>query len=227
MEETTVLYQIDKNSYQELMEEAQKLAHFGGWEVNIITGAVKWSSEMYNLLGYDPLLTEATFNNFIKKLHREDILYVKRNLKKLLSVPSTETYDFRIVNKDDGTIKYLRTGIVVKRNKNGRAIAMTGFSQDITEKRLAEKKIENVNRELNTFFKVIDDVFFSVDVQANKLIQVSQGCEKLFGYSVSEIQADFGIWDRALHPDDRETIARGNGQLASGETIVSQYPHHP
>jgi len=160
MEEAIVLQEVDKNSYQELMEEAQRLAHFGGWEVNLITGAAKWSTEMFHMLGYDPLVTEATFKNFIKKLHVEDILYVKRNLKTLLRFHSTDTYDFRIVNKDDGSIRYLRTGIIVKRNTKGLAISMTGFSQDITEQKLAEKKIENVNRELNTFFTIIDDVFF-------------------------------------------------------------------
>ncbi len=113
MEETDVLYHVDNSSYHELMEEAQRLAHFGAWEVNIITGAVKWSSEMYHMLGYDPRETEATFNNFIKKLHREDILYVKKNLENLLRYPSDDTYDFRVVDKVDGSIRYLRTGIVV------------------------------------------------------------------------------------------------------------------
>jgi PAS domain S-box-containing protein len=223
MEETNVLHEVDKNSYQELMEEAQRLAHFGGWEVNLLTGAVKWSSEMYQMLGYDPLVTEATFNNFIKKLHREDILYVKKNLETLLRFHSTKTYDFRIINKNDSTIKYLRTGIIVKRNDKGIAIGMTGFSHDITEQKLAEKKTENINRELNTFFKIIDDVFFSVDIPAFKLIQISHGCEKLYGYTIDELQAGFSLWFKIFHPGDNEIIAAGDIKLTRGETIVIQY----
>jgi PAS domain S-box-containing protein len=223
MEETNVLQEVDKNSYQEWMEEAQRLAHFGGWEVNLLTGAVKWSSEMYQMLGYDPMLTEATFKNFIKKLHREDALYVKKNLETLLRFHSTGTYDFRIVNKSDSSIKYLRTGIIVKRDENGLAISMTGFSQDITEQKLAEKKTENINRELNTFFKIIDDVLFSVDIIAFKFIHISHGCQKLYGYSQEEMQADYSLWFKIFHPDDQEIITRGNKQLAAGETIISQY----
>ncbi len=223
MEETTVLQKVDKDSYQELMEEAQRLAHFGGWEVNLITGAVKWSSEMFQMLGYDPLITKATFKNFIKKLHVEDILYVKRNLKTLLRFHSTDTYDFRIVNKDDGSIRYLRTGIIVKRNTKGRAISMTGFSQDITEQKLAEKRIENINKELNTFFKIIDDVFFSIDTIAYKFLQVSQGCAKLTGYSQEELLADFNLSLKVFHPDDSRIIDAGNIKLAKGETVVLQY----
>ena len=223
MEETNVLQEVDRNSYQELMEEAQRLAHFGGWEVNLLTGAVKWSSEMYQMLGYDPLITQATFNNFIKKLHREDILYVKKNLETLLKFPSTDTYDFRIVNKNDGSVKYLRTGIIVKRNQRGRAVSMTGFSQDITAQKLAEKKIEDINRELNTFFQIIDDVLFSVDIVAFRFIQISHGCKKLYGYSQEEMLADYSLWFKIFHPDDNALIAKGNEQLARGETIVSQY----
>jgi PAS domain S-box-containing protein len=223
MEDTNVLYHVDNSSYHELMEEAQRLAHFGAWEVNIHTGAVKWSSEMYHMLGYDPQETEATFNNFIKKLHREDILYVKKNLENLLIYPSEDTYDFRIVDKVDGSIRYLRTGIVVKRNTKGIATSMTGFSHDITAQKLAEKKIEKVNKELNTFFNVIDDVFFSVDIRQNRLIQISQACEKLYGYSDNELLADFGLWNKILHPMDRETVALGDSLLAHGETVVGQY----
>jgi PAS domain S-box-containing protein len=223
MEETHVLQEVDRNSYQELMEEAQRLARFGGWEVNLLTGAVKWSSEMYQMLGFDPLLTEATFKNFIKKLHPEDALYVKKNLEKLLRFHSSDTYDFRIINKDDGSIKYLRTGIIVKRNKKGLAISMTGFSQDITAQKLAEQKIESINAELKTFFKVIDDVFFSIDTVTFKFIHVSEACEKLFGYSQKEFLADFSLSFKIYHPDDNEIIDAGNVKLAKGETIVIQY----
>jgi PAS domain S-box-containing protein len=223
MQEANILQEVNKNSYQELMEEAQRLAHFGGWEVNLLTGAVKWSSEMYQMLGYDPLVTEATFKNFIKKLHREDALYVKENLETLLRFHSSNTYDFRIINTDDDSIKYLRTGIIVKRNKRGLAISMTGFSQDITGQKIAEQKIESINRELKTFFKVIDDVFFSIDSVAYKFIQVSEGCEKLFGYSQEAFLADFSLASKIFHPDDNDIIEAGNVRLAKGETIVIQY----
>ncbi len=100
---------------------------------------------------------------------------------------------------------------------------MTGFSQDITEQKLAEKKIDHVNRELHTFFKIIDDVFFSVDTVASKFIHISHGCEKLYGYSLEQMQADYSLWFKIFHPDDLEIITEGNKQLANGETIVSQY----
>jgi len=223
MEEGTILNDPDNNFYQELMKEAEQLAHFGGWEVNLLSGEVKWSSEMYNLLGYDHLKTKSTFGNFIKKVHKDDILYIKKNLEVLLGHHSNETYDFRVINSKDGTIKYLRTGIVAKRDIYGRAISLTGFSQDITAQKLAEKKIEQTNKELNTFFNVIDDTFFSIDTICNKLIQVSQGCKKLFGYTATELQADFSLWYNAFHPDDNETIDQANIKLTGGETMVFHY----
>lgn len=223
MEETHVLYQVDQDSYHELMEEAQKLARFGAWEVNILTSAVKWSAEMYHMLGYDPLITKATFKNFIKKLHREDIAYVKANLEKLLNNHSTDTYDFRVVNSNDGSIKYLRTGIIVKRDLEGKAVSMTGFSQDITAQKLAERSIDKVNRDLNIFFNTIDDVFFSLDITNRKVIQVSYGCEKIYGYSVRELLSHYDLWMELAFPEDLEIIKNGDIRLMKGETVVNQY----
>jgi PAS domain S-box-containing protein len=223
MKETNVLQQVDDYSYQELMHEAQRLAHFGGWEVNILTGDVKWSPEMYNLLGYNPLTTKATFKNFIKKLYREDILYVKGQLERLLRMPSTDTYDFRVVDKTDDSIKYLRTGIVVKRDVNGKAVSMTGFSHDITAQKLAEQKIENVNRELKAFFQIVDDVFFSIDIRAQKIIQMSPGCEKIYGYKVNEMEASLDFVTNIVFPADHLTVTDAYIKLLKGETILSQH----
>lgn len=41
-------------SKEALMNEAQQLAHFGSWEVDIITGEVKWSDEIFRIYGYEP-----------------------------------------------------------------------------------------------------------------------------------------------------------------------------
>jgi len=205
------------------MEEAEQVAHFGGWEVNLTTGEVKWSLKMYQILGYDPLTTKATFGNFIRIVHKDDVYYIKSNLEALLKSPSDEVYYFRIFNQQDHKIKYLRTGIVANRDSKGIAVSLTGFSHDITENVLAKKNLENINKELNTFFNVIDDVFFSIDVLTFRIIQVSQAFEKVFGYTRQEILADLSLFEQLYSPDDEVAIVDAYNKLQRGETAIVQF----
>jgi PAS domain S-box-containing protein len=222
MNPTSVTYPPGNNQYPKLMEEAEQVAHFGGWEVNLITGEVKWSLKMYQILGFDPLTTAATFGNFIRIVHKDDVLYIKSNLEKLLKSPSDDVYYFRIINQADHTIKYLRTGIVANRDHNGMAVNLTGFSQDITQHILAEKKLENINKELNTFFNIIDDVFFSIDVTSGKVIQVSQAFEKMFGYPRQALFDDFNLIEKLYNPEDKDSLINAFTKIKKGETTTAQ-----
>ena len=215
--------QTDIKSFGELIEEAEELAHFGGWEVDLLTGKVHWSLKMYKILGLDPATTESTFGNFIRIVHRNDVLYIKRNLERLLVYPSDEVYDFRIINQKDKTIKYLRTGIVAKRDENGTAISLTGFSHDITNQKLAEQKLERINKDLNTFFNVIDDVFFSIDYTTKKVIQISPGCKSTFGFTAAELEADYTIWNKLNYFEDHHVISEARLILEKGETAIFQH----
>jgi PAS domain S-box-containing protein len=91
------------------------------------------------------------------------------------------------------------------------------------EKQGHENISENFKRELNTFFMLIDDVFFSIDHISYKLIHMSHGCEKLCGYTETELKTDFSLLSKLYHPDDTWIIDVSNRDLANGETTIIQY----
>jgi len=86
-----------------------------------------------------------------------------------------------------------------------------------------ENLAENFNSELNKFFMLVDDVFFSIDHTNYSLIQISHGCEKLCGYTEAELKADFSLLSKLYHPEDIGTIETNNRDLAAGETTIIQY----
>jgi len=54
----------------------------------------------------------------------------------------------------------------------------------------------------------IDEVFWVLDWQAQKVVYVSPAYERLWGRSVEDLYDCYEEWNDSLHPDDRESAAR-------------------
>jgi PAS domain S-box-containing protein len=84
-------------------------------------------------------------------------------------------------------------------------------------------QLQNSNHEWMKFFNAMDEVFFSFHAATKTLIQISQGCEKLYGYAVAELQANNRLWFEMIHPDDKHIALAEPDMLQRGEQVVSQY----
>ena len=109
------------------------------------------------------------------------------------------------------------------KDRNGKMLGLIGINRDITQRKLSEKKIDDVNRELSILFNSVDEVFFSVDMVNFKVIQISNTCEKLYGYTQSEFLTDYTIWLDIIHPDDQHIIENEDKMLRRGEQVSNQY----
>ena len=86
--------------------------------------------------------------------------------------------------------------------------ATLGIRLDIAERRIREGRDLNVVRhelrsktsELETLFNNVQDVFFSVDVTDERIIQISPATKYVFGYAQEELVADKSRWQKVLLP---------------------------
>lgn len=87
----------------------------------------------------------------------------------------------------------------------------------------SHKQLEDAHYELMTFFNAMDEVFFSVDIINLRVIQISNGCEKLYGYEPGAFLANSRLWFELIHPDDKHIVADHDEILKRGEKVNSQY----
>ncbi len=85
------------------------------------------------------------------------------------------------------------------------------------------QNLEIAHQELMTFFNAMDEVFFSVDSVNFKVIQMSNGCEKLYGHKPAEFLANNRLWFELMHPDDRHIVADEDYILEHGGKVNKQY----
>ncbi len=122
------------------LAEAQRMAHIGNWEYDLITETIFWSEEMYRIYDLDPTSSLYKKPNALMKLIHPDDLKI---FKSKMNINSTEvnpvSFEYRVVHKN-GSIHHLIAQINVQFDKSGKPVRQIGTVQDITERKAAEKE---------------------------------------------------------------------------------------
>ncbi|MDQ4124548.1 MAG: PAS domain-containing protein, partial [Actinomycetota bacterium] len=133
--------------------QAQRLARIGSWEWEVPTGTVKWSDQMYRMLGYEPGEVEATGDLYNEHVHPEDRDLVSAKSQEVLEGGAPMDYEHRMTRRDGSPLVVHVRGRVVD-EMGGRPVRMIGSIQDVTEHReqeaLRERFIANAAHELRT-----------------------------------------------------------------------------
>ncbi len=122
------------------LSDAQRIAHIGNWDWDIVNNKIWWSDEIYHVFGLKPQQFEATFEAFLSYVHPEDRELVKQSLDEALNENKPYSFDHRIV-RPDGTERIVYERAEVIRNADNSPIRMWGTVQDITAQKQAEEKI--------------------------------------------------------------------------------------
>ena len=121
------------------MNEAQQMAHFGSWELDLKTDELWWSDEVYRIFGMAPEKFDASYDAFLNAIHPDD-----RELVNNAYVSSLETkLPYEIVHRlqmPDKTVKHVQEKCSTFYDNDGVAIRSVGTIQDITERVEAEQE---------------------------------------------------------------------------------------
>lgn len=98
--------------------------------------------------------------------------------------------------------------------------------RDRTERQRTRDALEAKTRELANLFENLPEVFFSVDLAGDRLIQISPTAHDLFGYDPARLKAEPSLWKRLLlppaGPGDHPWADLVAGKDGDG-TLVRQY----
>jgi PAS domain S-box-containing protein len=145
IEERTAELEKAYNSLKESekrLAEAQKMAHIGNWDWDLVTGETFWSQEIYRILGLSPQKLSLTHNEFLNYIHPDYRDYVDNAIKKALN-EEPFGIDYRIVLAN-GEERTVHAESEVTFGPNNRPIRAKGIIQDITERKEAEEALANL-----------------------------------------------------------------------------------
>jgi PAS domain S-box-containing protein len=118
---------------QHLLNEAQRLGKLGSWELDLLSGVLRWSDEMYRIFELEPARFPHSYEGFLGVIHPDDRDMVNQAYTQ--SLLDRQPYD--VVHRllfGDGRIKWVREHCSSEFDVSGKPLRSVGMTQDITER---------------------------------------------------------------------------------------------
>ncbi|WP_324780969.1 bifunctional diguanylate cyclase/phosphodiesterase [Thiobacillus sedimenti] len=125
------------------LKEAQRIAQIGSWELDIASGRLSWSDEVFRLFEVDPARFDATYDTFLNAVHPDDRDLVHRAYANSLETGTPYEITHRLL-MPDGRIKWVSEHGETRYDAQGAARVCTGTVQDITAGKMAEAQISEL-----------------------------------------------------------------------------------
>ena len=136
-------------SIQEKLQDTQRLARIGYWQIDLATELFSWSDEIYDLFDIDRSLLDGTYGSFLQRVHRDDLEAFKAARDTAVRTGAGLEIEFRVV-MPGGAVRWLHQFGRVDSNCQGvPSTVRTGVIQDITERKNAELVIARSTDLLN------------------------------------------------------------------------------
>ncbi|HEX8314559.1 MAG TPA: PAS domain-containing protein, partial [Flavisolibacter sp.] len=170
---------------EKLYKQAQSLARMGNWTYDFTTRNITWSDELFAI--YErPLgkpLTAEEWNQFLDPADTER-LYKDLEIALTQHKPLENTHT---INLPNGKKKVLHRRGEIVYDQSGKAIKLIGTTQEVTEQHKTQAEL----KESQVFIRKITDatpsIIASYNVNTGKYTFISEGIEKLLGYTTTEV----------------------------------------
>ncbi len=168
------------------LTEAQRLANLGNWRWDVLQNAISWSSQLLEIYGLRPGEFKGTLQEFVGFIHPDDRAQVRDSISAALRSGKEFSREERII-RPDGSIRHLHSVGEVIRDENGAAIRMLGICQDVTERKQAERALQDSEQNYRLLLRGARDyAIYMLDVQG-QVRSWNEGAQRLQGYAADEI----------------------------------------
>lgn len=194
-----------RRSAEAALNDAQRLAKVGSWELDIAANKLSWSDEIYSIFEVEQGKFGASYEAFLERVHPDDREMV--NLVYTNSVKNHEHYtaEHRLLMQD-GRIKYVREQGETVYDDNGDATHSVGTVQDITREKSAEIAVRTSEVTLRQSIDTARDAIVVMGPD-KRIIFWNKAAEEIFGYTREETVGK-DLHALLASPEDQEAFAK-------------------
>ncbi|WP_029933575.1 PAS domain-containing protein [Thiomicrospira pelophila] len=186
-------------SNQARLNKAQQVAKMGSWELDLISGRLEWSDEVFRIFELAPQSFVPSYEKFMQMIHPDDRDIVEKSYQKSIQDKSPYDIDHRL-QMPDGRVKWVREMAENEFNQQGELIKSHGTVQDITEQVEIKQKLqasESQYQDLVESHPYMINRFFP----DTTMTFVNTAMAEYFGFSVEKLIGQ--QWINMLSENDR------------------------
>lgn len=147
------------------LAEAQRMAHVGHWQLDLASGELNWSDEIYRIFEIDPGRFGATYNAFLECIHPDDREAVDKAYQDSLRNRTSYQVEHRLLMKD-GRVKYVQEKCETTFGEDGKPLRSLGTMQDVTASKYAERALREQQQMLEQALEgTVHTVSMAVDLR--------------------------------------------------------------
>ena len=146
------------------LAEAQKTAHVGHWEWDVLRDQITWSPELYRIYGVTSDDFQATYLDFLSRVHPDDVTYVQKKVLDAYENGRSFDYFHRII-RPGGSVRVIRARGRAINDTTGRIIKLYGTAQDMTEQKETELILAQTVRTLSALMEIGQTVAATLDLE--------------------------------------------------------------
>jgi PAS domain S-box-containing protein len=190
-----------RQSLLERLDEAQRIARLGHWEVNLESGELYWSSMVFEIFGRDPHDFSPSAEAFKQAVHVDDRRLLEASEQQVLAGGA---YDLvhRIV-RPNGDVRWVHELARLQPDERGRMTRLLGTVQDISERARAEAALNEQSQRLANIIEGTHAGTWEWNVRSGAML-VNELWAAIIGYRLDQLAPlDIHKALSFVHPDDQ------------------------
>ena len=127
------------------LTDAQRLANLADWRVDVRSGQVTWSDELFTMLGLKPGSFTPDRHSFLGRVHPDDRAEMSAAVAAMYATKGSYTAEFR-TGAIAGKSRYIVSQGRCIVGADGELDAVHGLCQDVTERRMMEQQLAQAQK---------------------------------------------------------------------------------
>ncbi|NQV79862.1 MAG: PAS domain-containing protein, partial [Alphaproteobacteria bacterium] len=224
---------------RERLVDAQKTGRIGSWDLDLASGDLDWTDEIFRIFEIDRARFGTSYDAFLDAIHPDDRAAVDDAFSR--SVTAREPYEIvHRLRMPDGRIKWVEERGRTWYADDGTPQRSAGTVQDISERVEAQQALETTQRflleaqsnaHIGSFEMTFPRQDAPIDRQTLEQIPFNWSNEvfHIFGLDPTETDANLAAYLKVIPPEDRDSFATTivNNLVADGPFSVVRKIYRP
>ena len=152
---------------------------------------------------------------WIDHVHPDDRQRVMRDDERTNVERAPFSFEYRFLAADGGW-RWVHDEASFLEGPDGGGV-WQGLMMDITERKRAEQQLRDAELKFRTIVEQNEAIFYTQQIDPDDQTKslttyVAPGNMGLIGYSIEDIETDPTLWQRIIHPDDRERVVAAHAK---------------